>query len=197
MSDRIRSRLTFANVVSLIALFIALGGGAYAVSKGKVRKIADKEIDKKAPGLSVANATSATNATNADALGGQGPSAFQTGAATASASNTQNLLAGLPAQTVLSTTITLPSTRTVTANAAVTGNSFGGDDMFCNLSIAGVDGVTNGATFHGTDANGATVALTQSRTLGAGTHTVLAECYRAGTDGVSVQDRALTAVATG
>jgi len=33
----IRSRLTFANVISVIALFIALGGSAYALSRGEVK----------------------------------------------------------------------------------------------------------------------------------------------------------------
>jgi hypothetical protein len=32
MPFRIRSRLTFANVISVLALFVALGGGAYAVT---------------------------------------------------------------------------------------------------------------------------------------------------------------------
>jgi hypothetical protein len=34
---RIRNHLTFANVVSMIALFVALGGGAYALSRGEVK----------------------------------------------------------------------------------------------------------------------------------------------------------------
>lgn len=33
MDRRIRSKLSFANVVSMIALFVALGGGAYAAAK--------------------------------------------------------------------------------------------------------------------------------------------------------------------
>jgi hypothetical protein len=33
----IRGHLTFANVVSMIALFVALGGGAYALSRGEVK----------------------------------------------------------------------------------------------------------------------------------------------------------------
>ena len=35
MLARFRSRLTFANVVSLMALFVALGGGAYAMTIAK------------------------------------------------------------------------------------------------------------------------------------------------------------------
>src|SRR4051794_18068798 len=33
----IRNHLTFANLVSMIALFVALGGGAYALSRGEVK----------------------------------------------------------------------------------------------------------------------------------------------------------------
>jgi hypothetical protein len=36
MGNWLRRRLTFANVVSVVALFIALGGGAYALSSGSV-----------------------------------------------------------------------------------------------------------------------------------------------------------------
>src|SRR5215208_6775779 len=41
---RIRSRLTFANLVSTIALFIALGGGAYAVSAAQKNSVVSKSI---------------------------------------------------------------------------------------------------------------------------------------------------------
>ena len=41
---RIRERLTFANVVSVIALFVALGGGAYAVSIAEKNSVVSKSI---------------------------------------------------------------------------------------------------------------------------------------------------------
>lgn len=63
-----------ALVIACIALFLAMGGVGYAALKGKdkkkVRAIADQEITKQAPGLSVANAANAANADNADKLGG-------------------------------------------------------------------------------------------------------------------------------
>lgn len=63
-----------ALVIACIALFLAMGGVGYAALKGKdkkkVRAIADQEITKQAPGLSVANAANAANANNADNLGG-------------------------------------------------------------------------------------------------------------------------------
>src|SRR3954453_8865648 len=40
----VRQRLTFANVVAMLALFIALGGGFYASAKGKSKKINGSKI---------------------------------------------------------------------------------------------------------------------------------------------------------
>jgi hypothetical protein len=63
---------TAALVVAILALVAAVSGAAIAspaakkaVTKKKVKKIADKEIDKLAPELSVAHAGSADTATNA------------------------------------------------------------------------------------------------------------------------------------
>jgi hypothetical protein len=58
-------------VVAYLALFLALGGGSFAVaSLGKqdkrvVKRIADAQIDQRAPGLAVDHAGSADSATNA------------------------------------------------------------------------------------------------------------------------------------
>ena len=90
-------RLTYANITTTLALFVALAGGSFAVAalsgqeKKVVKKIAkqqaDKRISARAPGLAVkhadsadsaANATDAENATNADLLGGLSAAAFQT-----------------------------------------------------------------------------------------------------------------------
>ena len=84
--ERLRGRKPSpAMVVSIIALVFALAGSAAAgvatvsvlskKEKKQTRNIANSEIDKRAPGLSVAsaqsaaNATSATNATNAQSAG--------------------------------------------------------------------------------------------------------------------------------
>lgn len=86
-------RLSYANVTATLALFVALGGGSFAVAalsgqeKKVVKKIAkgqaDKRITARAPDLSVkhagsaANATDAENAANATLLDGLGSAAFQ------------------------------------------------------------------------------------------------------------------------
>ena len=78
MLKRIRRLPSPALVISAIALVIAVGGGGYALASlnsGKVKRIArkqaDKEIRKKASGLSVAHAVTANSATNATTVGGE------------------------------------------------------------------------------------------------------------------------------
>src|SRR3954463_13359585 len=48
MSQRIRSRLTFANVMSCVAVFIALGGTGYAAVKLPKNSVGSKQIKKNA-----------------------------------------------------------------------------------------------------------------------------------------------------
>jgi hypothetical protein len=92
-----RPRLTFSNVVSVIALFVALGGGAYAAVKLKPNQVKSKNIAPNAvqgvdanessfgtvPRASQAdqatNATNAVNAANAATLDGFGAGEFQAG----------------------------------------------------------------------------------------------------------------------
>jgi len=47
MLTRLRSRLTFANVISVVALFVALGGGAYAAANIDSRDIEDDSVKSK------------------------------------------------------------------------------------------------------------------------------------------------------
>jgi hypothetical protein len=67
-----------ALVIACLALFLAMGGVGYAALKGKdkkkVRAIADQEITKQAPGLSVG---SAANAANSGKLGGISAADYQ------------------------------------------------------------------------------------------------------------------------
>ena len=73
--NRIRARATYANVTATLALFVALGGGSFAVAalsgqeKKVVKKIAKnqagKRITARAPDLSVKHADTATSASHA------------------------------------------------------------------------------------------------------------------------------------
>jgi hypothetical protein len=44
LAANFRSRLTFSNVVALLALFVALGGGAYAAMKVKPNSVGTKQL---------------------------------------------------------------------------------------------------------------------------------------------------------
>ena len=78
--SKIRARATYANVTATVALFVALGGGSFAVAalsgseKKVVKKIAKKQANKRitarAPGLSVEHAGSADAAAPTGAAGG-------------------------------------------------------------------------------------------------------------------------------
>jgi len=112
MSLSTRSRPSPAMIVAVVALSFALVGSAVAgtdaidraINKSKVKTIAkkqaSKQIDEKAPGLSVANAVTAQNATNATnattaANGAAGYGEFtQTGTVRAGALNMNNLTVG-------------------------------------------------------------------------------------------------------
>jgi hypothetical protein len=79
MRKLLKHRPAPAMIIAVIALIMSLGGSAYALSKKdkkQVRNIADGEITKKAPGLSVANAGKAGDA---DKLGGAAASAYTQG----------------------------------------------------------------------------------------------------------------------
>jgi hypothetical protein len=97
MPRRFRPRISYANVVSTLALVLALGGVSYAAVKisGKTikdRTVTAKKIKKnsltgteineaklgKVPKAALAdNATNAAHATNADTVGGQNPSSLK------------------------------------------------------------------------------------------------------------------------
>jgi hypothetical protein len=61
-------------IVAVVALIAALGGtavGASFITKKKAKNVANNQITKRAPGLSVASANTATTATTADNLADQ------------------------------------------------------------------------------------------------------------------------------
>lgn len=106
---KIQRRLTFANVVSCIALFVALGGAAYAAGKPGKNSVGTKQIKNSAVTAAkikngtitgtkinlsslgaVPNASNAANAANSSALGGQPASAFASASVVRSATVEEN-----------------------------------------------------------------------------------------------------------
>jgi len=70
-----KGRLSPSLVISILALVVAVGGGSYAVALSKkdkkvIKKVANGQINKRAPGLSVAQASTAQSASNSALLGG-------------------------------------------------------------------------------------------------------------------------------
>ncbi len=213
---RAAARPSPAIAVAAVALVAALAGTAVAgptatssVSKKQVKKTAKKEaakyFDANIGDASVASAqsaqsaqtaTTAGSAGNASQLGGQSPSAFRTGVASAQLTNAIHPETD---STVLSTTIALPSTKTVTAVATIqaTLDGVSTDSIACRSRIAGTDGLRQEVDIEA-DGHHASVPVTQSLTLAAGTHTVLVQCSTgSGDPSVEVSDRALSVVATG
>ena len=80
LMSKVRTRATYANVTATLALFVALGGGSFAVAalsgseKKVVKKISKKQADKRitarAPRLSVEHASSADAAPPTGSAGG-------------------------------------------------------------------------------------------------------------------------------
>lgn len=68
---RIRGRLTYANVIATIALFIALGGASYAAIKLPKNSVGAKQLKKGA--VTPAKLSEASKATLAGPVGPQGP----------------------------------------------------------------------------------------------------------------------------
>lgn len=77
MAERLRSRLTYANVMATIAVFLALGGGAYAVAL-KRNSVGSKQIKPDAVKGVDANESTFGKVPDADTLDGLDSSALAT-----------------------------------------------------------------------------------------------------------------------
>jgi hypothetical protein len=80
-----RLRFSPATAIALVALFLALGGGSFAIAslssgdKTVIRRIANSRITARAPGLSVKHAKAVASAANANKLDGLDSSAIAAG----------------------------------------------------------------------------------------------------------------------
>jgi hypothetical protein len=184
-------------VVAIIALILGLLGTAIAagpLTKKKVNKI----ITKRAPGLTVGAANKAGTADNANALGGQAASAFRT--ASASDVRTDNVAAEGSVNPALSVSITTTGTKTLTAFATVEAVSDGGtdDNINCQITIDGMASPHVVGTYVTPNAldNRTTVPVTWALQVSAGTHTVSVGCGDGIGSDTTLDDRALSVVAT-
>ncbi len=176
---RLRSQLTFANVTAVIALFVALGGGAYAATSLPKNSVGANQIKanavtgakikngavtaaKIAPGSigTVATATNATHATTADSAtraesAGRAESATRAGnaetATRAASAETANRAA--TAETATRAVTAESATRAASADAATHADSATDADH-----ATSADAATNAV--HATSADSATNAAT-------------------------------------
>lgn len=208
------SRPSPAMIVAGVALVVALAGTAIAgpsaiksvlnkKEKKQTKNIANNQINALAGGLSVANArnatnattatnaTSATTATNADLLDNLDSRQLSPAAGvnrTADLTLTENF------QTLTTTTITTAAAATLVGQASVHLDSDGGNDDRgdCRFNINGTAGIG-----YSTDVvnNDETMPVTQTQSVGAGTHTVAVECLRNLAGNIIVRNAAMSVTA--
>jgi hypothetical protein len=130
IAGRIRQRLTYANVMSTIAVFAVLGGGSFAVAalssheKKVVKRIANKRITKRAPRLSVKHAGSADIAGHAYSTG------FDS-------NNAVTLSSAGEDHTLMSLTVPDGSYVVTARLQGKTGNDGGGNDFRYDCDLSG------------------------------------------------------------
>jgi hypothetical protein len=213
MKAMIGRRPSPALVVAAFALVAALAGTAVAgpvsnkaLSKSKVKKIADKEIAKKAPDLSVAHASTADNAdnaNNANAVGGASLDSLTLGrSATGSCdpSSTAYVSCG-------NVSLTLPRAERVLviADASFDGNNSG--STYAGNCRVQADGTTVGAStspgssdglgvgFNG-NGEGGTGINAVTDVLAAGAHNLTLQCNQAG-GSIEYSGNSVSALAVG
>ena len=148
MITRIRSLPSPALVIAAIALIVAVGGGTFAIASGgdsHIKKIADKEIKKKAPDLSVKKAKTAKEADHATSADSATKADSATTAGTANAAFNGFHNSGISMPNTLGAQanpiVTLPVTKagTYVILATLQGNQQGttGDLAQCVLAAGG------------------------------------------------------------
>jgi hypothetical protein len=202
---RVRGKLPSpAMGVAIVALVLAVAGSALAgvatvsvlnkKEKKQTRKIARSEINKAAPGLSVAKAA------NADALGGELPSAFQTRATFRELTTQPDLTA--TEENIITTSIAIEETKTVIAVATIEAEAPMNAVVHrvgCRMNIAGAqhdDAFADTIPVTG-DADETTLTLNFARELPAGTHDVALRCRMISGSDLFVEDGWLSVWAVG
>jgi hypothetical protein len=187
---RIRPVLVLA--FAAIAL-LSLGGVAQAAKKAKKNSVVTKSIKNNAvTGAKIKDGALALGDFSADALASlQTASAFD--------EKTNDLAVDeSPGTTVLSTSITIPAPKTVTATASINAHGAGlNQGLFCTLDIAGEKGPQYGRVNLSAVTQGYAMTLNRSKVLPAGTHTVNVVCFEGLGDNSHVDARNLSVVATG
>jgi hypothetical protein len=180
-------------IVAGVALIVALAGTAMAAptaikavldkkEKKQVKNIANKQINKRAPGLSVANANT---------VGGFSAAALQTSSGFNQDANVTNLTTTFT--NVATATITTRSTGRILATAsAELDDGNGTDEGVCDIIIDGEDSFNYETSPDDiTPPNAAVVAVNFAVTRPAGTYTASIRCAEVGASVLTKDDAAI------
>lgn len=186
-----RPRITYANVMATIAVFIALGGTSYAVSKLPRNSVGTEQVRDRslrsedlAPGvIQGARGPRGPEGTKGDAgtQGTQGPAGVASVVTAVSKAVTQLSLAGGGSGDVASIVVPQGKWWFIGSASAVNGGS--GDQFRCHLVFGSVAGAAGSVARVGTDASSALaagLAVHEGRTL-ATTTSVRLRCGHDGT----------------
>lgn len=172
MLSRIRRLPSPALVISTIALIVAVGGGTAALAltdnqkdKKIAKKVSNKQITKRAPGLSVKHAKTAGTATTADTVAGmsvqkiffKGPAS--TAATPQFTSHGLTLNLGCNASGDLIATVSSASSQVSlqgesSGDATPNGTPYSAGNTFTNQNIIGTNGFGSGRLTYSTLAGG-------------------------------------------
>lgn len=203
---KIADRLTYANVMATVAVFVALGGGAWALTRNSVgapqikpNAVRSSELKNDAVKGKDVRESTLDQVPNADTLDGKDSSELETSSAATAGLAVDVPLAGVD-QTVTSTTITTTSANSrviAVASLELDGDQAGADDRGrCFLRIAGVDGPPYLDDVPASGVGRSTIALTFAGEVGPGTHDVALLCGVA-SGVVDVEEANLSAWAVG
>lgn len=152
--------LSFANVISCVALFVALGGTSYAIVKVPRNSVGSREVKNRS--LKAVDLASGAIQGARGARGPQGPAgpAGERGPADVVTANRNKIFMALGGPTsVDAVTITLPAgSWSVTGSASIV--QFGQADFFrCSIAFGDDKGSSGSVARVGTDAGATTAAI--------------------------------------
>jgi hypothetical protein len=183
-------------VAAVVALVVGTFGTAQAagLSKHTVGKIVSRVIDKKAPRLSVAHATTADNAST---VGGFAPSGLAR-ATSATATGLGSFDGGSAFANLASKSITAPSAGILVISGNLNYNQLAGNGNPADIQIRGaVDGAPATLTVNGRDASVAgihgNIGVSGAFPVSAGPHTVSLQVAEFTTGGVFLSTNQVTA----